>query len=137
MRRTLAMVLATVVLALSGVAHGVWTDRWSDPVALKRAVAALDAGVPLEAGPWRGQVIEPDKRVLEVGGTAGSAMRRYVHRETGAEVSVLFVCGRPGPIATHPPEVCLAGAGYELAGDPAMRSVNYGSPPKAAEFKAA
>lgn len=136
MQRTLAITSAAVVLALSGVAHGVWTDRWSDPVALKKAVAVVAAGLPLEVGPWRGRAIEADKRVLEVAGIAGSAMRRYVHRETGVEVSVLLVCGRPGPIATHPPEVCLAGAGYGLAGDPTTRSLGYGAAPKAAEFKA-
>lgn len=45
-------------------------------------------------------------------GLTGYAMRRYVHRKTGRALSVLLVCGRPGPIAAHTPEICFQGAGY-------------------------
>ena len=38
--------------------------------------------------------------------------RRYRHRYTKEEVTVLVVSGRPGHVAAHPPEVCYSGAGY-------------------------
>src|SRR5262249_8651740 len=39
---------------------------------------------------------------------------RYVNRRTGDEVSVLILCGRPGPVSLHPPTLCYQGAGYSV-----------------------
>jgi hypothetical protein len=33
-------------------------------------------------------------------------------------LTVLLVCGDPGPIAAHTPEICFAGAGYRSRGEP-------------------
>jgi hypothetical protein len=54
---------------------------------------------------------------LQRGEIAGSVARRYVHRSTEQEMLVMLVCGRPGPIAVHTPDVCYQGAGYRMASD--------------------
>src|SRR5262249_8823260 len=42
-------------------------------------------------------------------------LRRYTNRVTGASVTVFLLCGRPGPVAIHPPDSCYAAGGYEIA----------------------
>ena len=39
----------------------------------------------------------------------GWLARRYLHRRTGVVVHVLLLCGRPGPLSVHTPEVCYYG----------------------------
>src|SRR5262249_8482825 len=38
---------------------------------------------------------------------------------TNSRVQVFLVCGRPGPISVHTPDVCFEGAGYRMTGAPA------------------
>ncbi len=49
---------------------------------------------------------------------AGSLWRCYRNLQTGDVVSVLLVCGRPGPVSLHTPDACYGGAGYDMAGSP-------------------
>jgi hypothetical protein len=53
---------------------------------------------------------------------ASARWRRYTNARTGDVVSVLLVCGRPGPMAAHTPDVCYGGAGYEMVGQPVRRT---------------
>jgi hypothetical protein len=46
----------------------------------------------------------------------GHLARNYTNRVTGQKVSVLLLCGRPGPMSVHTPEVCYQGSGYEIVG---------------------
>ena len=112
MRSALAVGTAFVVLVVCGLVHGLWTDRW----ALAKepgASAAKVANVPLKIGDWEGQDQEINPRDLEKAEAVGWLWRTYVHRRTGNAVSILLLCGRSGPIAVHPPDVCYRGAGYE------------------------
>src|SRR5262249_22010284 len=45
-------------------------------------------------------------------GVAGCLQRRFVNRVTGQSVIIALVNGRPGPVATHTPEVCYGASGY-------------------------
>jgi hypothetical protein len=47
---------------------------------------------------------------------AGCLQRSYFNAHRGVTVVVALVCGRPGPVATHTPEVCYGANGY-LVGD--------------------
>jgi hypothetical protein len=58
-----------------------------------------------------------DRRQQEVGEIAGYLPRRYENRRDGSAVSLLLVCGRPGPISNHIPEICYAGAGWAQLGE--------------------
>lgn len=110
MMRWFAALIGSGALIACGIVHGFWTDRWQPPVETEQAAARLDR-VPLELGDWEGEVLEV-KPGQAGAGVAGCIQRRYVHRKTGAAVSMFLVCGRPGPVAIHTPEVCYGASGY-------------------------
>jgi hypothetical protein len=111
--RLLPVATSVLLLLAYGLAEGYWTDRWSLSRELAEAPARL-AAVPLRVGEWEGEEGELDARQARQGEIKGSVVRRYTNRATGETLSVLLVCGRPGPIAVHSPEVCLGGAGFAL-----------------------
>ena len=114
MTRTLPIVLATVALIVCGLLHGIWTDRWTSRGDLDEVVARLDR-VALTIGDWHGRSMPMDARQIEAGEIAGCLYRQYVRSSTGEAVTILLVCGRPGPISLHPPTACYAGGGYEIS----------------------
>lgn len=109
--RVVGYVAALATLVASGVTHGFWSGRWTKSRALEERVAAL-RNVPPKVGDWVGEDSQLDRRSVEMGEISGHLMRRYKNPRDGAEVTVLIVCGRPGPIAVHTPEVCYGGNGY-------------------------
>jgi hypothetical protein len=113
--RILAVALACVVLVLSGIFHGHWTGRWGPSADLQRAASRCD-DLPLEIGDWQGYEVEPDYRQLALAEVAGHVSRSYVNQRTGRRVSLLLLCGRPGPICVHTPDVCYRGSGYNPLG---------------------
>jgi hypothetical protein len=117
MMRLLQLVVAIAFLLASGLAHGLWTDRWGKSEQLEAAARKL-ADVPLTLGDWDGRALEMSAREQEVAEVVGYAIRQFVNRRTGDVVTVLLVCGRPGPVAVHTPDVCYPGAGFALAGAP-------------------
>lgn len=133
MLRTLPVLIAVPILIAAGYVHGRWTDRWTPSRAVEAAVAKL-SGVPTTVGGWTGRDAELDPKAIAVAGIDGYVMRRYDDPRTGASVSILLVCGRPGPIAAHTPEVCYGGAGYESSGEPATRAVPFEGAAAPAEF---
>jgi Protein of unknown function (DUF3485) len=112
MARLLPLLTAIALVISSGLVHGRWSHRRADAKALEAATARL-SHLPETLGDWRGEPIDFDQRGLDRAGIAGLVARRYENRRTGASVSILLVCGHPGPIAVHGPEICYAGAGYE------------------------
>lgn len=111
MRSLLPGIIALALLVPYGIAEGLWTNRWQLSDAVAHAVARLD-GVPRVLGAWEGHDQTLDPRQVAVAEISGYVSRRYVQRTTGAEVSILLVCGRTGPTALHSPDICYAGAGY-------------------------
>lgn len=115
MLRLFPLIAGGTLLVLGGTVHGLWTDRWGASAAMRAAADRLQT-VPLQVADWDGQDVEMNARHLAVADVAGHLSRRYVQRSTGSEVSVILLCGRPGPLAVHCPEVCFAGAGYGMDG---------------------
>jgi hypothetical protein len=115
--RIVLMILAVPILVGYGVAEGVWTNRWHNSQAVQQAVDRLRL-VPAIVGDWQGQDLELDHWQVEQGEIDGYLMRHYVNQVTGEGFTVLIVCGRPGPIALHPPDICYQGAGYQPAKPP-------------------
>lgn len=113
MYRLLPMIGGGVLLLAYGLAEGYWTNRWSLPTELAQAPARL-AAIPRVMASWEGEDDQLDPRQARRGEIQASLLRRYTNRVTGEQISVLLVCGRPGPIAVHSPAVCLGGAGYIL-----------------------
>jgi len=118
MSRLVAVSAVFLAVVVSGAAAGFWTGRWGSTQALQEAAARLDRVPPSLADEWDSHPSELSEREIGIAELEGYLNRRYVHRQTGNGVSVLLVCGRPGPISVHVPEVCYAGAGFAQASPP-------------------
>jgi hypothetical protein len=112
MTTTLPITFATTAIVLTGFLHGLWSDRWHFSDKPDAAAARLEK-VPMVIGDWEGHPVEVDPRQL--GHLAGHWCRRYVNRQNQSSVTVALVCGRPGPVAIHTPDVCYGSSGYEVA----------------------
>lgn len=132
MLRLLTYGTAALLIALPGLVHGTWTGRWSRPQGVEQAVAALER-VPRAVGAWEGQDLEIDRREVARAGLDGCLMRRYEHRRDGRQVVAILVCGRPGPVAVHTPDICMPGAGFDLVAPPA-RCQKAADAPQPADF---
>src|SRR5689334_19742854 len=112
MTRWLFAGIAAALLVAAGIVHGFWTDRWSASGDLTEARLRLQ-NVPLTVGDWEGEEIEV--KAGQAGpGVAGCLQRRYFNRRLGATVVLALVNGRPGPVATHTPEVCYGASGFQV-----------------------
>jgi hypothetical protein len=40
--------------------------------------------------------------------------RNYTNRKTGGVISIALVCGRPGPVSIHTPDVCYGASGFKV-----------------------
>ena len=110
MKRWFAALVGSTALVACGIVHGFWTDRWAPPAETAQAAERLNA-IPLELGEWDGETLEV--KADEAGaGVAGCIKRRYVHRKSGTTISLFLVCGRPGPVSIHTPEVCYGASGF-------------------------
>lgn len=121
-----AVVAALVMIVASGAVQGFWTGRWALSRDLERRVAELK-NVPQTIGDWEGTDDPLDPRVAQEAGIVGYVSRDYRNRRTGSAVSLLLVCGRPGPISVHTPEICFRGTGFEQVGQTARLSAGSGS----------
>ncbi len=110
MTRLIPALTASVLVIACGVVHGFWTDRWQNRPAETADAAARMEALPLEIGDWSGSVLEVKQP--QAGDVAGTIERRYQNLRTREEVSVYMVCGRPGPVSIHTPEVCYAASGF-------------------------
>jgi hypothetical protein len=133
MLRTFPIVLAVLIILSVGVVHGLWTDRWAlsdEP----QASASKLPDVPLVVGEWQGTAQEMDPGSFAIADIAGYLMRRYTNPRTGVTLSLLVVCGRPGPVSVHTPDVCYGGAGFVLVAPANQETFAYDSAPAPAEF---
>jgi hypothetical protein len=133
MFRFVMPVAGIVAVLATGAVHGLWTDRWklSDEPG---ASAARMEQIPLTLPDWEGHAIGSGERNLA--GAAGYIERRYVHNRTGKEVTAFLVCGRPGPVSIHTPDVCYGGGGYEMLSQ-THYAPTLGAAGPAADFKTA
>jgi len=132
MLRYLPVLSAFVLLLASGYVYGLRTDRWKTSRELEQAVECLQR-VPSRLGDWEGTDGTIADRELQIARIAGYVRRTYHNQRTGATVSVLLVCGRPGPISVHTPDICYRGAGFEMAEAISTRTLDCGSGSPAAE----
>ena len=108
-----------VLLIASGLVRGHLTGRWGTSGELAAAVDRLNR-VPRSIGDWEGRDVPMDPRQIDRAGIRGYLSRSYRNVRNGREVTILLVCGLPGPIAVHTPYVCYRGAGYEPDSDPVV-----------------
>jgi hypothetical protein len=136
MLRTLLMPTAFALLLLSGIVHGLWTDRWQVSAAIEATVPRLDR-LPTTLGDWDSESLELDQRQLAMAGAAGYLARRYKNRSTGSTVNMTLLCGRAGHLSAHTPDLCYGGAGYQIVALPVPQLVSFGAATSPAEFKRA
>lgn len=122
MLRSVLIVAAVVALAAAGVVEGFRSNRWGESADAREAAARLDR-VPQAVGPWASTESPMPEKVLRVAEAVGHVSRVYRNRASGAEVSVLLLCGPPGPIGSHTPDVCYAGIGYTMVGGAGRRAL--------------
>lgn len=122
--RTTHAVGATVLLIAAGVAHGMWTHRWSaaaGPAVGADYLARLDQPVgDWQAGPAQA-VAEKDTPK----GTQATA-RTFVAEKAGKRAIVSLTSGTPGVVAAHTPDVCFLGSGYTLKAPPTKQALPLG-----------
>lgn len=128
LRTWLILGVAVVGLLAAAVYEALTTDRWGATQNVREAADKL-GGVPSAFGDWTSTEVPQSEKVLRVAEAAGHVSRVYRNRKTGAEVTVLLLCGASGPIGAHLPEYCYAGNGYEKRGD--AKRVALGSHPQA------
>lgn len=114
--RAVSFVIAASVLMASGIVCHVLAK---DTAELDEAAARV-ADVPLNFADWRGLEETSDEASFLMTGANGYWTRTYVHEYRKDAVHVILMCGRPGRMAIHTPEVCYRGAGYELREEPSV-----------------
>jgi hypothetical protein len=134
MLRSLAFVSAAVLLFLSGIVHGLWTNRWHSSPEVEEFASRL-AVIPRTIGDWHATDLELTSREIEVARIDGYCYRRYENSRNHRSVQMLLVCGRAGPIAAHTPDVCFQGAGYRAVNEPTLLSLPYGPADAEAGFR--
>ena len=122
MPRWLVIAIAVVGLIAAAVVEGISSNRWSQSSDLRAASAKLD-GVPAAFGDWTSTESPMNEKVLKVAEATGHVSRIYTNRKNGAQVSVLLLCGPTGAIGAHTPEVCYAGNGFTMSGEPQRKIV--------------
>jgi hypothetical protein len=120
--RPLPVVAAAAVLVLTGVAHGLRSDRWGVAAEVKAAAARLD-GIPHTVGDWEGKPLALDEGSLRIAQLVGYNAQTFTHRVTAEKASVIVLCGRPGPIGSHTPDVCYQGMGMQMEGEAQRQTV--------------
>ncbi len=120
MLKILVTLFAGASIVASGYLHGLWTERWGkgeEPIRLAASLAQL----PRQIGEWEAEDLEHKPTSLDQE-LAGSLQRRYTHIPTGESVTVAILCGRPGPICIHTPDVCYGASGFDV-GKPVKTAV--------------
>ena len=106
-------VIAAALLALSGIAHGVWTHRWelwSAPAV--QAKSDRIEQLPLRFGDWEGRRVETDALTLPEEKVGRGVSAEYVNRIDGTAVTVFLTCGPTDGLVSHTPRVCYPANGY-------------------------
>jgi len=113
MYRVVLTIVAAILIIAAGLWHGKITSRWGDTHELQDAVARITT-LSMEIGDWTGKDVEMNTRHLQVAEVAGYVSRSYVNKRSGERVTLLLICGKPGPISVHTPDVCYQSAGYKM-----------------------
>ncbi len=100
---------------------------------IQQAAETLKHAIPLQIGDWSGTDLSIDRRELQVAEIAGCVSRNYAHQVTGEVTQIVLMCGAPGPISVHTPDVCFKGNGYKMVSQPKRITVEPAGGP-AAEF---
>jgi hypothetical protein len=112
MLRTVLIVVAVAVLVVAGVVAN-YRAGWYGTRADLQAAADKLQNVPNDVGPWTVEKQhEMDEKIRQRAEAVGYIDRSYRNTKTSETVRVLMLCGDPGPIGAHTPEICYGGYGF-------------------------
>ena len=114
--RPLPLLGACALLVLSGLVHGIWTERWQTSPALENACARL-GDVPPSIGAWKSTDVEVDHESFQQARALAYWTRRYVKEGASEPMTVILMCGRADHMSLHTPDICYRGAGYDMVGE--------------------
>jgi hypothetical protein len=135
--RSFIVIAGFLLLALTGLAAGLWSNRWS--TGSVGAVPGQLSKIPLEIQEWAGRSNPMNDREQAVGQIDDYAIRQYQNTRDGTTLLAMVVGGRAGPISVHTPDVCFPGAGFKQVGATILREIpgtrdNVTYPFRTAEF---
>jgi hypothetical protein len=117
--RTSHAIGAIALLLVGGVVHGMWTHRWSAPVAQSGVDMLANVG-PI--GDWHpGAPVPVAEREIPKGTLV--SCRAFTHDNSNLRAVVSLTRGVPGVVAAHTPDVCFLGSGYRLKGPPSKQTL--------------
>ncbi|MFO0865534.1 MAG: exosortase-associated EpsI family protein [Gemmataceae bacterium] len=123
MRRVhIAALVAGLIVVGAGLVHGKLYDRWGSSQALEDAVARVDQ-VPMEIDGLIGETQSAEAEEFRAARAKGYWVRTYRDPDRKTECLVILMCGRPGDMSIHTPDVCYKGAGYEMFGQPSTAAI--------------
>lgn len=117
---------AGVIILTTGYIDGLWTGRWRASTELAACAARVER-LPLVIGDWKARAEELGAEDIDAAGIQGYTLRSYRQQRTNRLVSVLLMCGRPGPMSVHSPDICYPGIGFEPTAPPAREVHQFGS----------
>jgi hypothetical protein len=120
--RPLPLLGACALLVLSGLVHGIWTERWQSSQALQNACARL-ADVPINMGAWKSTELEVDEESFQQTRALAYWTRRYVKDGANEPMTVILMCGRANHMSVHTPDICYRGAGFDIVGEQAKTRI--------------
>lgn len=126
------IIAAALVMIGAGLVHGGWTSRWKPSNAVAERAERIHA-LPVRIGDWTAEERPLSEAERVLAGAVGCLSRQYRNGATGEVVTMLLICGLPGDVAVHTPEVCYAGGGYEVS-RPAPATIPRSGPTEPAGF---
>ena len=117
MPRSIPLLSGLILVIVTAIVQGVWTQRWQKSAVMESAIHRLSYA-PGDLGAWKAEPVEFDAETLAAAGAQGSWVRRYTDARSGVSVLVILLCGRSGKMSVHRPEYCYGGAGYQMMADP-------------------
>ncbi|MFK7820638.1 MAG: hypothetical protein AB8G99_18100 [Planctomycetaceae bacterium] len=111
------VMLCAICLLASGIAHGLWTARWTKTGEVPHTLAL--ARIPQAIGEWVGKDLAP----LDHPQSVQSLHRQYTNRITDRSISVLLVAGDPAIVLDQPITRLYSGHAYRAVNDPVPLNV--------------
>jgi hypothetical protein len=119
MKQILIPAVALAMIIVGGYQHRVQSeleDRKAQQI--EEAAKNLPHAVPLKIGDWLGEDQPIDDREMRAAEIVGCISRTFTHQLTGEVRQMILVCGSPGPISVHTPDVCFQSQGYVMISEP-------------------
>ena len=128
--------VAAIIILANAFLEGVCANRWRRAVELEAGMVRLN-NVPMTIGDWHAESQDLDEASVTRAGIEGYFFRHYQHQLSGKKIAVLLMCGRPGPLAVHTPDICYRGAGFSPDGAIVSWPQKYGTDSATAQFSRA